>query len=460
MAETSSRPLAPQLPLPPARRFDAPAGDADARSDAQPLPIASSPVALIDNFGSPNLSFAVSLGRRGVPLHIYGSGAGRWSRYAARREACPRVQDADRFVPWLRRKVRSGEIERVAPTTDLIAYYVSMLREDFRPDVRRTIAPLVEIERCLIKTRFDAACAHVKQSTPITEAPDNIDLSITAAQRLGFPLMMKPKSHLVVGEDRGRMVQDLSELRAAYRPYPIARGQESLAERYPELVWPLLQRYIPSARTRVFSVSGFKDRDGGIVAASLSCKRRQWPPDTGISTRQFSHNDERILQIGLQTVDRLVSCGVFELELLESDARLLAIDLNPRAFGFMGLDIALGNDLPWLWYQSTLRPLAAGPHLSTRPVVECRLPVPYYISRCVNRLLGVRDTDFIPGTAPQASAVLMLGDWSDPLPMLASNLRLLRHPGSLIRPYVRAAWSQRKNKNPKTSSASDRPNAI
>src|SRR3979490_3068565 len=77
-----------------------------------PLPIASSPGALIDNFGSPTLSFAVSLGARGVPLHFYGSGAGRWSRYSSRRAVCPPVEDADRFLPWLRRRIRSRGLPR------------------------------------------------------------------------------------------------------------------------------------------------------------------------------------------------------------------------------------------------------------------------------------------------------------------------------------------------------------
>jgi D-aspartate ligase len=389
----------------------------------------------------------MSLGRRGVPLHFYGSGAGRWSRYSSRRAPCPPVEDADRFIPWLRRKIQSGEIQRVAPTTDLIAFYISMLREDFEPEVRRTIAPLVELERSLIKTRFGAACIRSGQPIPVTEAPDNVERGVAAAQRLGFPLMLKPKSHLVVGDERGRLVRDMNELRAAYQQYEIAPGHESLAERYPELRWPLLQKYIPSARTRVFSISGYKDLHGGVIAASLSCKRRQWPPDTGISTAQFSWNDARILQQGLETVDKLVSCGIFELELLEAGTDLLAIDLNPRAFGFIALDIALGNDLPWLWFQSTLRPLESKVHYDPRRVMECRLPIPYAISRCINALVGVRtpgefETPY--GGAPKGGTVPMLGDWHDPVPMLLSNLRLLRHPGSLIRPYIRAALIERR----------------
>jgi D-aspartate ligase len=412
-------------------------------ADTTPLPIRSTPVALIDNFWAPTLSFAVSLGSRGVPLHVYGSGAGRWSRYSSQKFACPPVEDADRFLPWLRRRIRSGEIQRVAPTTDLIAFYVSMLREDFAPEVRRTIAPLVELERALIKPRFGAACVRAGQAVPITEAPDEVDAGVTCAERLGFPLMMKPKSHLVVGDERGRVLNDMRELRQFYRPYEIALGRESLAERYPELRWPLLQKYVPSARTRVFSVTGYKDADSGIVAASLSYKRRQWPPDTGISTSQVSMADARILSRGLETIDRLVSCGIFELELIDSGAELLAIDLNPRAFGFIGLDIALGNDLPWLWFESTLRPLPAAPPAVARPrAIECRLPIPHALGSWINTLFGVSASEPEPG--PRRRVIPMSGHWSDPVPLLLATLKQLRHPGSLVRPYIKAAVAQRK----------------
>jgi hypothetical protein len=423
---------------------------ARALPDPEPPPSASLPVALIDNFGSPTLSFALSLGSRGVPLHVYGRGAGRWSRYVTRRAACPPVQDTDRFLPWLRRKVRSGEIQRVAPTTDLVAFYLAMLREDFAPEVRRTIPPLIELERALIKTRFGAACTRIGQAIAVTEAPDDEPGAVAVAKRLGFPLVMKPKSHLVVGDELGRLLRDMRELRAFYRPYAIARGQESLAARYPDLRWPLLQKYIPSARTRVFSISGYKDPDGGILAASLSYKRLQWPPDMGISTSQISAHEPRILARGLETLDKLLSCGLFELELLEAGAELLAIDLNPRAFGFIGLDIALGNDLPWLWFRSTVEPLrspAAGTGLADvqPPVLECRLPIPYTVSRWINVLFGVRTPADAAADAGTARRVLpMLGHWKDPLPLLAASARQLRHPGSLVRPYIKAAIEERR----------------
>ncbi len=95
--------------------------------NGKPLPA----VAIFDNYWATTLAFVRSLGEKGVPLHVYGKGAGRWSRYCTAHSPCPPIDEADLFLPWLRDRVRSGEITRVAPTTDLIAYYVSVLREEF-----------------------------------------------------------------------------------------------------------------------------------------------------------------------------------------------------------------------------------------------------------------------------------------------------------------------------------------
>jgi D-aspartate ligase len=402
---------------------------------------------VINNDWAPTLAFAYSLGRQNIPLHFYGPGAGHWSRYCRRRQSCPAVGRADTFLPWLQKRLRSGEISRVAPTTDLIAYYLAVLRDDFPVEVRRAIAPLQEIERCLIKTRFADACSVIHQHAPLQATPDDKDGAVVAARALGYPLIIKPKSHLVVGsEQRGHLVRDETELRKYYRRYSIAPGQAQLAALYPELRWPLLQRYLPDARHCVYSISGIKDADRGILAAALTCKRGQWPPDVGVSTVQAVCNDDRILAAGLQTVDKLISCGIFELELLTDGNQLLAIDLNPRAFGFMALDMAIGNDLPWLWWQTTVNSTASRVAPRAYQALECRFVVPYYFGRAINKLLGPRSAESQDDAWGKTPWVSMLGHRSDPLPMLLANLRLLRllpHRGGLLRPYVAAAWHAR-----------------
>jgi predicted ATP-grasp superfamily ATP-dependent carboligase len=409
-------------------------------------------VAVINNDWAPTLAFAVSLGRRNVPLHFYGPGSGRWSRYCTARAACPPVNDANRFLPWLRSRVKAGEITRLAPTTDLIAYYLAVLRDEFPVEVRRAITPLSEIERCLIKTQFSTACENVGQLVPAQAAPDNLDAAVEAARTLGYPLIIKPKSHLVVGtSQRGQLVHDEAGLRRAYRAYPVASGQEQLAADYPELRWPFLQRYIPSARRCVYSISGIKDVETGMVSSLLTVKQSQWPPDIGVSTVQKVCNDQSILDAGLKTVDRLISRGIFELEVLLDGDKLVAIDLNPRAFGFIFLDMAVGNDLPWLWWQTTLGAAKPLPMPKEHFALECRFVVPYYFGRAIYKLFGPSVPNSPNSARVSRSWISMLGHRNDPLPMLLANIRLLRllpHPGGLLRPFLAAARRSRRTQTP------------
>jgi predicted ATP-grasp superfamily ATP-dependent carboligase len=346
------------------------------------------------------------------------------------------------FQPWLREKVRSGEITRVAPTTDLIAYYASSLRNEFPADVQRTIAPLSEIEACLIKTRF--AVASAIPGTPIlpTLSADCLENALAATEKLGFPVMMKPNSHLVVGfAERGKLLLDEADLKRNFHPYAIAPGQEALAEIYPELRWPLLQRYLPSARNRVYSVSGIKDADGGILSACVSYKREQWPPDVGVSTFQIGCEDARILERGLQIVSQVLSRGIFEIELLSDGDDLYPIDLNPRGFGFIELDIARGSDLPWLWLRSTLEPLMPVANQTSRVSLAARsslLPMFLQHFRRRKRDRANASNERRDRSVPRAS-VSMTGNWRDPLPMIVSYLHLLRHPRGFLRAQV-AGW--------------------
>ncbi len=355
------------------------------------------------------------------------------------------MEDTTRFLPWLRERVAAGDITRIAPTTDLIAYYSSVLREDFPPDVRRTIAPLAEIEQALIKSRFSAACVRLGQAVPETRTPDSLEGALAAAAELGYPLILKPKSHIAVGTaERGGLIYSEEELRARFHSYEAMPGQESLAERYPELRWPLLQRYIHSARRQVFSVTGLKDPDSGIVTAAVSYKREQWPPDVGTSVTQISLRNERVLEAGLQTVDGLISRGIFELELVVDGVQLLAIDLNPRAFGFINLDIATGHDLPWLWFRSTLGQVVREAEPARRVSMEARHVLLYLLKRMVEwRVRGPRPPVERRDRSRPREWMSIMGWPRDPLPLLISHARVLRHPRSLIRSLLATARDPR-----------------
>jgi predicted ATP-grasp superfamily ATP-dependent carboligase len=395
-------------------------------------------VALFDNAYASTLAFLTSLGEHGVPVNVYGSdtlGTARWSRYATSYESCPSVDNPQLFLPWLRQKIRSGVITRIAPTSDLLAFYLSELRAEFSPQVQATIPTLTEIENCLIKTRFAEVCRTRGITTPEAAAPTTLDEALAFAERVGYPLVMKARSHLAVGMfERGAVISSAEQLRQQFHPYAVMAGHEYIAQRHPGLLLPMLQKFIPSATECVYSISGYKDTKHGIVTAALSYKREQWPPEVGVSTHQVACEDPQILQVGLNAVDRLLSCGIFELELLVDGHDLLAIDLNPRGFGFMRLDIARGSDLPWLWFQSTLDSLSEATTPKQLPIIECRQASLYYVSRLIGLIKG-------PNRYAQLRRIWrelrtpwtsMTGHWRDPLPKLLALCARLRHPRTTI----------------------------
>lgn len=171
-----------------------------------------------------------------------------------------------------------------------------------------------------------------------------------------------------------------------------------------------------------------------MVVSSLSYKREQWPPDVGVSMVQVGCDDARILGAGLEVVNKLLSCGIFEVELLADGDNLYAIDLNPRAFGFIALDIARGFDLPWLWYRTTMERVSPLLVESSRTVFEARNSLLNFLCTFARRRRRKSAThvDRRDPCRPRIS-VPMLGHRSDPLPMAIAHLHYLKHPRSLLR---------------------------
>ena len=263
---------------------------------ARPRLMARPAVAVFETESPSALTFLQSLGSRGVPIHVYGPGRfppGRLSPHCVRAQRCPDPVRFDDFQAWLRERLRRGEIARVAPTSDLMAYHCAALRDEFPPEVRDTVPGLAEIEDILIKSRFNARCESLGIPVPRTWYPESPAEAAALAPELPYPVMIKPRSHLGVGMDyRGEVVHDAAAFLAAFGPRPATPGQEPLLRRYPGLRWPMVQEFPPGA-PEVHSLCGMRDHRAGIVAEAAVCKTDLWPPEVGIGTRFVTTDDPR-----------------------------------------------------------------------------------------------------------------------------------------------------------------------
>ena len=400
-------------------------------------------IAIVDAETPGGLAFARSLGRLGLPVRVYSPRrlpVTRLSRFCTSFAGCPDPEDTDSFIPWLRAESRSGRIQLVAPTSDLIAFYIAEFPEAF-PAEQQVQAPPAELTRAMLfKDRFDALCKSHALPTPVTHAPASKEEAWALADDLPYPIILKPKSHVGVGWARGQVVRSAAELRAHFAPYPTLPQRRTLMQRYPELAWPMLQEYVPEALKYLYSIGGILGPEGEVVAWAGSRKTLQWPPTLGVGVVFESWQEPSAVAAGLAFCQAVVKRGIFELELIfdARQGRYVAIDLNPRAHGHISFDIARGNDLPALWHRMS-RGEAVAPQPAARQDVRWLHSVPYHVGHAISlvraggrRKLLQRYFDNLRG-----STVDIINDRRDPLPSLAHLAYMFRNPGGLVRPFLR-----------------------
>ncbi len=405
---------------------------------------ALTPIAVFDAPLPPAIAFVRSLGRVGVPVTVYADEAfpaARASRFTSGFHRCPPLAEVDAFLPWLGNEVAAGRIALAAPTSDLMAFYLGALRDEF-PEPSRSLLPTLDsILDCLCKDRFADAITRAGFPVPRMALPVTAADAVRAADDLGYPLLMKPRSHLGVGLDRGNVVRTRSELESLFRPYPVPPGQRSVIERYPELSLPMLQQYLDPAEHEVVSISGYVSPQGDASELSVSTKRALWPPRVGIGTLFERVPMPSYGQRVAEAASALVRGAIFELEVLvrTRTGDQMAIDLNPRAFGQISLDIASGHDLPARWYEGATCARLPERHVGRAPRYWVQ-GTPYVVGELIQlwrQPSRVRRLARLMRSPELRLPVHAAFRWDDPLPGVFHASRMLRHPGGLVRPFLR-----------------------
>lgn len=401
------------------------------------------PVAAFDAEHPQVLNALAQLGKRGVPVHLYSHHrfpAGFFSRHAVRTSWAPDPSALDDFASWLKQKLQAGEIHRVLPTTDLIAFHCAELRELFPAEVIGTIPTAAEIERTLFKPFYHRSCAEAGVAVPLTKEPRSKEEALVMAAQIGYPVLIKPKSHLGVGAAyRGSIVRCAEELEAAIETLPIPTDWQRRLSRWPDLHWPMLQRYVPGANRRVYNASGYMDAERGMIALGGVSKTAHYPPGIGVGAACECCDDPRLLDATRKIAGSVLKSGLFDIEFIEDGDQMLAIDFNPRLGGLVSLDIARGNDLPWLWYQATLGtrlPVQAPP----RAVLHWRHDVPFHVGSLIRLLRGPQRlrqlASYWRALRRPTVSVVEQADW---LPRWIHQLKMFAHPRHMLRVF----WNDR-----------------
>jgi predicted ATP-grasp superfamily ATP-dependent carboligase len=318
------------------------------------------PALLCDATFHGTLAAVRSLGRGGIPVFVADPGRmtpAAWSRYATRTLRSPRVSHAARFMEWL---VRLGQREGrlvVCPTSDEMALLLSTHRDALANHFALYQPDEGTLMRVLDKKRLLEAAAMAGIDAPETFFPETAAEVARIAREAEGPLLLKPRTQLFLeAHGKGSLVPAAAKLDEAFDAYRRDhRYMPPISDRHPELTSPMLQRYHPEAAFGIYSLSGFRSRSGEVLRMLGATKVLQRPRRLGIGLCFESAPVPDDMQArARRLLDELGYFGVFELEFIHVEGRHLLIDMNPRFFNQMQLDVSRGLDLPRLAYAAAL----------------------------------------------------------------------------------------------------------
>jgi D-aspartate ligase len=287
-----------------------------------------------------------SLGRAGVPvigLDHRASALGFRSRYAVP-VLCPDPQDQDELVAFVAQL--GQELDGPLPVfathdepLNAIARHARELGDRFRyPFPSWDVLSRIQSKRAQLEAAERAGIA-----VPRTVAPGTAMEARSAADGLGYPVLVKPSAT----EGFKRRFE-----RQAFR---CETGQE-VENAYAEAkeYEPLVQELVPGGDDMLFTLGSYLAADGEALGLFCGRKLRQTPPG-GIGTCRVGEAvwDEEVVEQGLRLLHALGHTGLSQVE-FKRDARdgtLRLMEVNPRLWQWHGLAAACGVDLPRIAYE-------------------------------------------------------------------------------------------------------------
>lgn len=333
------------------------------RPPPRPVAAAPAPPALLflgDYYGT--LAAARCLGQRGVQVRLADesrftrTGA---SRHVHRTHRTPPLADARAFLDSILAlgPALSGAV--LHPASDELVFLFAQERDKLAEHYTLFLPELESIYRILNKERLHEACEKVGCPTPRTWCPKGegeLDAILQEANAHGAKVLLKPKTQVQLRSgQKGAEIPDGSDLATSFRAFVADNPYgDELVRHDPDVVWPMVQEFMPGAAQGIYSVAGFATEDGRVVARA-SRKILQRPRRLGIGLCfEAAPLEPALVETIAALCKELGYAGIFEIEFVDHDGKPRLIDFNPRAYSQMAFEIDRQIPLPLLHYLSAV----------------------------------------------------------------------------------------------------------
>lgn len=351
-----------------------------------------------------------------------------WSRYTRRHATYPFSGTAE-FCSWVLAMCRENQIQVVIPLEESSSMLLAREAGHFRENgIAVASLSLDALEKVVDKTKTLEAAQRIGIRVPPSESPSNVAGIIVAARRLGYPVVIKPRSTQFW--DGTRFV--------ASKAIGYANSDEqlrTLVERLElDAPTPIVQKFISGSGV---GVSMLMDRDGNILAEFAHRRLRDYrPTGSGSVLRESIALRPELRDSSARLLRDLGCCGIamveWRIESGSGDAYLM--EINGRFWGSLQLAIDSGVNFPallvdWLTGTRFEKPSYktgvvlrwwAGDLVRTLRVLKGRPSG--FVGSFPSRLSALRD--FI-GRQPKGTRNEIL-QWRDCLPSLIEPISVMR----------------------------------
>lgn len=235
---------------------------------------------------------------------------------------------------------------------DDILFLISRNRARLEPYFRFLMPSASLIEDCTDKVRFLALAADKQLPTPREVGFSAFTGGADVGEQLGFPCIIKPSVHAgwhdspVVGDAGGRPVKVLLANDASELDAWVTRMREAGHEF-------VIQEFVPGGEEAIYSFHAFVDEQSRALAYYVGKKIRTYPSLGGISTCVELVQDDEVVRLGLEAIDRLQVRGPVKIDFKKhpGNGRYYILELNLRFNQWNYLGTASGINLPMLAYR-------------------------------------------------------------------------------------------------------------
>ncbi len=384
---------------------------------------AAKPLAVILGGSCNGLSFARSLGRRGIPTLMLESERflGTYTRYAK----VVRLPPAEQFAEeWLRLLGHIGARLAVPgilfSTSDAHSLLVSRYAEALEGFFRFLVPDSETLERIIDKrSQYEAALA-AGVPIPSVHFPASVEEVDRLGATLAYPCLLKPYDSHEARAKLGAKVVVASSRTDLRRSYERITGMG---------VRVMIQEIIPGEDSELFGYLAFWDGIEGERAWVTKRKLRQYPPGFGDGSLQETVEAPEVARLSrllLRALDYRGFVGVeFKRDARDGGYRLM--EINPRTVSGNQLAISAGVDFPWIGYRYlTGTPLERAVVPRRVRYVNEEWDVQAFFALRRTGLMSLRSwLTSLRGVRAKAFAA-----WDDPVPLLVGLWRLRRILGA------------------------------